>query len=362
MSLWEGMSEKVKFLLKLAIIILGVYLSIRFILPLILPFIFAYFLAWVVRPVTEFMYNKFKIPRIIGGSASLILLIALIGFGLFYIVNILIKESINLMKNIPVYLNILAGKLDNICNSCDELLGLARGSARAVVDDHMMKMVDKVKTDVIPGMTAQTVTLLVKIIGFVGVILIILISAVLILKEVPEIKQKYKNMDLYNDVTKVTSKLADAGIAYLRSQLFIMLFVAVAIVLGLVLIGNNYALLLGLGIAILDALPLIGSGMILIPWCIIMLINGNIYAAAILITVYLVCQIIREVLEPKLIGNRIGIKPLYTLISMYIGLRLFGVAGFILGPVSLLIIITILKVMNDKEPVPYSLDKDGNLE
>jgi len=102
--------------------------------------------------------------------------------------------------------------------------------------------------------------------------------------------------------------------------------------------------------------------MILIPWSIITLINGNIYAAAVLITTYLICQIIREVLEPKLIGSRIGIKPLYTLISMYIGLKLFGVAGFILGPIGLIIIITVIRMQNEKEPMSYTLDKGAKLE
>ena len=85
--------------------------------------------------------------------------------------------------------------------------------------------------------------------------------------------------------------------AYFRSQLLIMAMVAIICVIGLVLIKNQYALLLGLGIALLDALPVIGSGMILIPWSIMMLFDGNIYAAAILITTYLICQIIREVLN-----------------------------------------------------------------
>ena len=79
-----------------------------------------------------------------------------------------------------------------------------------------------------------------------------------------------------------------------------------------------------------------------------MLMNGNIYAAAILITIFLVCQILREVLEPKLIGNRIGVKPLYTLISIYIGVKLFSIIGFILGPIGLVIIITVYKVVNEK--------------
>jgi len=178
----------------------------------------------------------------------------------------------------------------------------------------------------------------------------------------PDFKSKYKNTDLFRDFTEVTSRLGDMGVAYFRSQMLIMVLIALCIVTGLMLIGNDYALLLGLSIAFMDALPVLGTGLILVPWSIISLINGNIYAAAILITTYLACQIIREVLEPKLIGNKIGIKPLYTLISMYIGLRLFGVAGFILGPVGLIIIITVIKLLNEKAPVSYTLDKGAKLE
>lgn len=342
MEFREVMNERTRLFIRLAVVTLGVYLSFRFILPLILPFIFAYFLAWVVRPSTEFLYKKAKIPRIIGGSISLLVLVFIVGSGLVYLGNLLIKQAVSFARNIPIYLNILAGKLDNICSSCDEILGLSVGSAREAVDDNILNMVDKVKTDVIPGMTAKTLNLSIKIIAFAGVILLILVSAVLIVKEIPEIKQKYENTNLYIDISKVTVRLADAGIAYMRAQLLIMVFVAVCCVTGLVLIGNEYALLIGILIAILDALPLIGSGMILIPWTIIMLINGNIFAAAVLITVYLLSQIIREVAEPKLIGNKIGIRPLYTLISMFIGLKLFGAAGFILGPIGLIIIIAIL--------------------
>ena len=349
MSFWEEMSERKKLFIKLFIVILSVYLGFRFILPLVIPFLIAYLLAWIVRPSTEFLYKKARIPRPIGGIASLLLLISLLGMGLLYLGNLLIKQAINFARNVPAYLNIITGKLDNICSNCDELLGLSAGSSRVVMDDNIIKVVDKVRTDIIPGMTAGSLYFIVKLVGLIGVILIILISAVLIIKEVPELRKKYENSNVYNDINKVTEKLADAGIAYIRAQLLIMVLVAVCCVTGLVLIRNEYALLMAILIAILDALPVIGSGIILIPWSIIMLINGNIYAAAILITIYLLCQIIRAVMEPKLIGNKIGIRPLYTLMSMYVGLKLFGVVGFLLGPIGLIMIIAIVKVLNEKE-------------
>ncbi len=360
MNFWEGMNERVRLFFKLLIITLGVYLSFRFILPLIWPFLFASLLAWVIRPSTEFLYRKARIPRTIGGSISLVVLVYIIGAALLYLGNLLIKQAFNFARSIPAYLSILAGKLDNICGNCDEVFGLTAGSARAAMDDNILKMIDKVKTDVIPGMTARTLNFTIQIVASVGILMIILISAVLIIKEVPELRKKYEKSNLYTDINKVTARLADAGIVYMRAQLLIMVFVAVCCVTGLVIIRNQYALLLGILIAILDALPLIGSGMVLVPWSIIMLINGNLFAAAVLITVYLLCQIIREVTEPKLIGDKIGIKPLYTLISMYIGLRLFGIAGFILGPIGLITITAILKGVNDRENCDTNSDKGLN--
>lgn len=362
----EDMGARKRWLLMLAGTSLGVYLGFRFILPLILPFLFAYFLAWIVRPVTDFFYRRLRIPRIIGGTVSLLVLSVITGTGLFFLCNTLMKQAIAFLKNIPIYLNLMADKLDRICENCDEMFGLAVGTARRVVDDNMLKMVDRVKTEVIPGITAQTLSMTIKIIGAIGVILIIFVSAVLIAKDLPAFRKKYENNDFYRDIHKITVKLADAGIAYLRSQLIIMIIVAIFCVLGLTLVRNDYALLLGIGIAVLDALPVLGSGIIFIPWSIIMLINGNIYAAAILITTYLVCQIVREVLEPKLIGKRIGLKPLFTLVAMYIGIKLFGIAGFILGPIGIIIIITVLKVMNEKTGEKtgpsYPLDKGDILE
>lgn len=339
---------RLKYILTIVLTSLGVYLSFRYILPLVLPFLVAYFLAWTVRPTTEFLYRRLKVPRILGGSISLLVLTAAIGTGLFYLVNTLLKQAIAFIKNIPVYATMIADKLDNICKSCDELLGFTMGTMRSVVDDNLLQMINNIKTNIMPSITQRTISLTVALVGAVGVILITLVSAVLILKDLPAFHKKYENREFYKDIHRVTDKLADAGVAYLRSQIIIMVIVALVCVLGLTILKNDYALLIGVGIAIMDALPILGSGIVLIPWSIIMLMNGNIYIAAVLVTIFLICQIIREILEPKLIGNRIGIKPLFTLAAMYIGLKLFSIAGFVLGPIGLIIIITIVKVVTEK--------------
>jgi sporulation integral membrane protein YtvI len=347
-KLWDEKSDRMKSIITVILITLGVYLGFRYFLPLFLPFMVAYFLAWIIRPVTETLFNKMKIPRIIGGSLSLLLLFVVFGTALGLLINVILKQAIAFIKNIPVYMNLVADKLDSICKGCDEFLGLQNGTMRTVVDDNIMQTVNKVKSNIMPQVTERTISFTIGFITVLGIMLIVFVAAVLIVKDLPSFHKRYEHNDFYKDMHKVTEKLSDAGIAYLRSQLIIMMIVAVICVLGLTLIKNDYAVLLGLGIAIMDALPILGSGIIFIPWAIIMLMNGNIFTAAILVTTYLLCQIIREVLEPKLIGNSIGIKPIFTLIAMYVGVKLFSIAGFFLGPIGLVIIITIYKVINDK--------------
>ncbi len=348
MKSMEKLYVKIKGPILLVLITLGVYLCLRFLLGLVLPFLIAYFLAWIIRPVTESLHRRWRIPRILGGSAALLLLVAVFGTSICLLINILIKQSITFIRNLPIYMDAIAEKLDHICSGCDAMFGLDGGTIRGFVDENLLSGYNRLKANLMPELTEHTISITIWIIGFFGVSLIIFVSAVLIAKDLPELRERFEKMSSYEDIHKVTQKLSEAGVAYLRSQLIIMIIIAVICVLGLTLLKNNYAFLIGIGIAIMDALPVLGSGLVLVPWAIVMLVNGNIYQAAILVTIFLVCQVTREILEPKLIGNRIGVKPLFTLIAIYAGVKLFGFAGFFLGPIGLIIIRTVYQVIAEK--------------
>jgi sporulation integral membrane protein YtvI len=340
--------EKIKGPLYLVLITLLVYLCFKYLLGLIFPFLVAYFLAWIIRPVTETLYRRFKIPRIIGGSGALFLLIAVFGTSIFLLIKILLKQTIAFIRNLPIYMDDLASKLDNLCNGCDNIFGFDCGTMRSFLDDNLIASYNKARTSLVPELTEHTIAITVGTLAFIGIFLIVFVAAVLIAKDLPAFREKYEKSELYQNIHIFTSKLAEAGIAYIRAQLIIMIIIAVICVFGLMLISNEYAFLIGIGIAIMDALPVLGIGLVLIPWTIAMLLNGKLYQAAILFTIFLICQIVREILTPKLIGNSIGIKPLFTLISIYIGVRLFSIIGFILGPIGLVIIITSYKVITEK--------------
>ena len=135
-------------------------------------------------------------------------------------------------------------------------------------------------------------------------------------------------------------KLALAGVV-------IMAVTALICTLGLALLGNPYSVLLGLGIGLLDALPVFGTGAVLLPWGAFLLLKRQWWKGAVLLSVYGLCYFLRQFLEAKLMGNRMGLSALETLVSMYVGLELFGVSGFFLGPVGLLIIEDLVKLYGE---------------
>jgi len=322
---------------------IGVYFGFEYILPLFTPFILAYFIAWLLLPIVRFLNHKLRIPKVIGGIISLGLLGTIVVWIVNYLGNILIKQVAILLQNMPIYLSILASRVDSFCCGCDKFFGIELGSARGIVDSNMESMLYTVKKDIMPAITSQSFNIIVGIVGVVGIILIIIVSTILFIKDDVENRKSFQNTVFYSDIHLVTSKLSETGMAYLRTQAIMMVFITILCTVGLLLIKNKYALLIGIGIGIFDAFPILGSGLILVPWTIISLLNQDLFSAAVLLTLYLGCQLIRQFLEPKLLGNRIGIKPIFTLMSMYVGFRIFGFSGFLLGPLGLVIITTIVK-------------------
>lgn len=125
---------------------------------------------------------------------------------------------------------------------------------------------------------------------------------------------------------------------WLRAQGILMAITFVMLGAGFLLIGVDTAILLAAGIALLDALPVLGTGTILLPWALISMLGGNLSRSIALITLYAVLWIIRSLLEPRLIASRAGLHPLAALLSLYLGFTLFGVAGMLLAPLAAVLI------------------------
>ena len=125
---------------------------------------------------------------------------------------------------------------------------------------------------------------------------------------------------------------------YLRAQLLISTVIFFVLMCGFFILRIKYALLVALLTAVIDAVPVLGTGTVLIPWSVLMIFSDNSSLGWGLLTLYGVCILVRQLCEPKIIGTKLGIHPLLTIFSIYAGIRIFGFFGFILGPVTALLI------------------------
>lgn len=133
---------------------------------------------------------------------------------------------------------------------------------------------------------------------------------------------------------RVVRRLKKTSVTYLKAQLVIMALVAAVCTLGFWFMKSPYFLILGIVLGALDALPLIGTGTFLYPAAVVFLLRGNASVAAGCVLLDIVTSLLREFLEPRLLGGKLGISPIMVLASVYTGIFLYGGWGVILGPLS----------------------------
>lgn len=327
---------KTRYLILTGLAIL-LWLCFRFLLPLTLPFVLAYFFAKLVSPIINFLVNKLKWRKKVTIFLVVFLTILILGgFGI-YVVTLVISQGMMLLQKIPVYGQIGCRMLEKMCHQCDRMLELSDGRSFDYLEGQAASIYQKIGTEILPKLSGCAIFLVKKGIGAVSSVFIFFLSVLLILLD--------ENMpSLRGRLRQFVQKLRSAGLAYLKAQSLLLFIIAALLALGFYLMGNDYAILLAIGISLLDAFPVLGSGMVLIPWAVLDVIGGRYYDAAIVTTLFCVVTFLREILEPRLIGKEVGIKPLYLIISVYVGIELFGVFGVILGPVSL----TILKAVREE--------------
>lgn len=325
-------------LIIIIISIAAVIIGFKYILPLFFPFVVGYFLAWIAAPIVLALEKKCRIPRVIA-SIFVVGTFLIIGvIGIYFLGRALFCQIQCLIEELPMYQQTLFVRLRGICKSCDRFLSLDAGTSYSFLSERIQDGMDFMQNHFFSGQTSPAIGIAFEIVDVLWNVIVILISTLLLVKEFPEYKKEFRESCFYKEIHMVTSVLSNMGIAYLKAQFILMCITSVICMIGVLLTGNRYAILIGIGIGVFDAFPILGSACILIPWAILLFFKKRILHGVIILVTYLVCELIRQILEPKLVGDRIGVRPVYTLISMYVGLKIYGAFGFILGPISLIAI------------------------
>lgn len=334
-----------------ALMITGIYFLFPYVLSLIgwavsifLPFILGYLFSLLIDPLADRLQKKFKLPRGISAVLVIILTVGIVGGILTGIIWKIVAEVRSLYSQYPKIYNDIVQLWESFSDKYSKVYMALPDSIQNVCDDFGAQISAAVtdffgKTPVMEraGNIAKSLPgIFIAMIVFFLSLYFMVTDAKMVSRAIHCVVPE-RLLDRFAAIREELKKYMGG---YVRAQCIIMSVVFVIVMIGLTILKKDYALLIAIGVAVLDALPFFGSGAVLWPWALISFLSGSVKLGVGLIIIYLVIVLTRQMIEPKLVSSKIGLHPILTLMSMYVGYRTFSIGGMILGPLTLMILIS----------------------
>jgi sporulation integral membrane protein YtvI len=307
-----------------------------FILPVSIPIVIALITALFLEPVVRMFQERAKLKRSLSVFIVFLLFVTSIGIVGYFLTTKVITEAINLVENAPSYIN----EVNRVWRDFQSDLNNASEDLPPELVHEISMQVDKVLYDLRIYLTdlfniENIKNLFTNIPNYLVSFIVYLIALFLFLIDLPRLKvgvYSHLKETTADKVKFMTSRLSYVVFGFFKAQFLVSIIIFITTLIGLLFIAPEVALLMAFVIWIIDFIPIIGSIVILGPWALFHLITGNIGLGTQLAVLAVVLLIIRRTVEPKVMGTHIGLSPLATLIAMYLGLKLIGILGFIVGP------------------------------
>lgn len=334
----------VSLLFSLGVTILLIYLGVKAIFYF-MPFVIGWILSVIAGPVVTFLEKRLRIMKKFGSAITIILVLAICIGGIYLIGSRIWKEILALIDNFHSMYADLERGFAQIGSMGSEVFSrlpteVQNGwhSLVSNLDETMGALISQIgePTIEIAGNMAKRIPSI-----LVGIV-VALVSAYFFVSEKDSLNAWVKRVvpePITSRMSMVADNLKYAVGGYFKAQFKIMAVVFTILLVGFALIGIHYSILLALGIAFLDFLPFFGTGTALIPWGIYKFLVGDYRMLVALAILYGVTQLVRQLIQPKLVGDSMGLNPLYTLFLLYLGYRLGSVLGMIFAvPLGLIVI------------------------
>lgn len=327
-----------KILCKKIGIIVGVYLGMKYLVPLVIPFLLAGVIVCWSWPLLGWLKRRLHIRPPYVMAVLLILTAVLLSAGCYTVLRRLGSLALRLGSASEAW-----GQAEQIlydcCDSVSELFHMEASGVRVFVAEQLNIFRDQARQNILPGAFGGSWQFLRGAGSWTAALLVTGISVLFLSADFEEIKEMGKKYPLYEKTKASIRGILHAVGGYLRAQCIIMGIVMLLCTLGVWISGSVQSPIpVGIGIGFLDALPVFGTGSVFVPWILVLVLQKKFTSAAILAATYGICMLTREILEPRLIGNRLGLLPIVILMSVYVGVKLYGFGGIILGPLSVLLI------------------------
>lgn len=320
----------------IVLILIIILIACYFILPVSLPLIFALLTALLLAPIVDLLSKRLKLKRNISVIVVFTLFVFIIGIIGYFLATKAITQVAQFSENLPAYINDINRAYINLQQDLQDTYEDLPPELVNAINTQVNQTLTSLKQNLANRNFIQDVTNIVtKIPSYFVTFLVYLIALFLFLLELPNLKKQ-----LYSHLTEKTadkvnfmfSRLSYVFVGFFKAQFLVSIIIFIVSLIGLLIITPDVALIMSFVIWVIDVIPIIGSIVILAPWAGYHLIVGNYQLAVELLVLAAILLIIRRTVEPKVMGHHIGLSPLATLIAMYIGVMLFGVMGFIIGP------------------------------
>lgn len=331
-------------------IVLIVYIIIQYGLGLLAPFLVAFLIAYLLKTPAKFISRKAHLPY-----KPLVLLLVLLFYAtvgiLISLLSIkLITSTIDIVGSLPdVYTSQIEPALSGFFNDIEQAIFRMDPALITPLNDIFTQFVQSIG-ELVTNLSVKAVSALsgyaTSLPGLFIKLLLMIISTFFIAGDY-DILIGFASRQLSDKAANLLRSIREYVIGTLfvciRSYGLIMTITFVELSIGLTILGISNSVLIALSIAIFDILPVLGTGGIMIPWVIIVALQGNLSLAIGLLIVYVAITVIRNILEPKIVGSQIGLHPIVTLVSMFVGAQFFGVIGLFGFP----ILLSLLRHLND---------------
>ncbi|MBO8163701.1 MAG: sporulation integral membrane protein YtvI [Brevibacillus sp.] len=341
-----------------ALLVIAVYFAVQFLVPLLFPFLIALVIALLInRPVT-WLTEKGRIPRWLSVTiALLVVLTLLVGLATLLIAAVAVEIG-ELINRLPVLINELNNHLKKVIAQ-DVLIGLYERFAffYAQLDESYQTAIQDNVTNALNTLSSTGKELVFNLLTLVKnwvlslpdmatILVISLLAAFFLSKDYYLWEARFRRLlprRVNSRLDQVARDLRSALTGFIKAQVTLISITAAIVIIGLLILRVEYAVTIGLLTGLVDLLPYLGTGTVFVPWIVYAFFNGEYGLVIGLSILYGIVVIFRQIIEPKVVADNVGLDPLLTLVALFIGLNLFGFLGLIIGPVSLVVINALIK-------------------
>lgn len=342
-------SDSGKKYLWILIIVFSVYFGMKYISPIVSPFILAFLIAGFINPVITKLQNKIKLKKSILAGIVLLLFLLMAVLVCWLLGTALIAGGKSLARELPGFREELIILLESSCDGIEARFGIDGVVIENFIMEQVEVLADNLEINVFPAIMGKSVNVVKMLGGVFGFLAVSIIAILLIIKDYDRVMGRLIEEESFRGVIEVCVKVVVYIKTFLKAQIVILCIISGLCALTLGLVGIRGGIIYGIITGFMDMLPFIGTGIMLMPLALILLLQGSYLQAAVCVGLYGMCALVREFLEPKLIGAKVGVWPVGILFAVFAGIKLFGIAGIIKGPLSLVIICEICRYLWKKE-------------